>query len=86
MIISRALLPYLVKIGPPRFRRWIVEWIPYWRIQKLRKTIDTMHTVACDIFKAKKDALEKGEEAVVQQIGAGKDIISRLRASWMHHH
>ena len=85
MIIVRQLLPHLVKIGPSRFRRWVVEHTPYWRVQKVKAIIDLMHGVACQIFEAKKAALVKGEETVVQQVGEGKDIISKLRTHSLYH-
>lgn len=78
MVIVRQLLPHLVKIGPSRFRRWVVDHTPYWRVQKVKGVADMMHGIACQIFEAKKSALAKGEEAVVQQVGEGKDIISKL--------
>ena len=37
-----------------------------------------MDDMAHEIYRAKMDALAAGEEAVVQQIGEGKDIMSKL--------
>ncbi|KAH9940844.1 cytochrome P450 [Epithele typhae] len=78
MILVRQLLPQLINIGTPRIRRWIVEYTPHWRVQKLKRIIDSMHTVACSIFEGKKAAFAQGDDAVVQQIGEGKDIVSKL--------
>ena len=40
-----------------------------------------MRSKAREIFEQKKRALELGDEAVKQQVGEGKDIMSILRAS-----
>ena len=40
-----------------------------------------MHEQSIEVYDAKKDALKKGEDAVVQQVGKGKDILSILRES-----
>lgn len=42
---------------------------------------DVMHEESMAVYESKKAALMKGEEAVVQQIGKGKDILSILRKS-----
>ncbi|KAH9934006.1 cytochrome P450 [Epithele typhae] len=72
------LLPQLMSIGSARFRRWVVEHTPSRRVQKVRHIVDSMHEVACAIFEGKKAALTRGDDAVVQQIGEGRDIISKL--------
>lgn len=37
-----------------------------------------MHTTSVDVYNQKKKALAAGDEAVVEQLGAGKDIMSVL--------
>jgi len=44
----------------------------------MRDIVDTLHNISVEIFEAKKEALEKGDEAVTQQISQGKDIMSIL--------
>lgn len=44
----------------------------------MRDMADYMDTIANKIYESKKQAFEKGDEAVSQQIGRGKDIISVL--------
>jgi hypothetical protein len=79
MVLARSyLLPTLIKIGPPKFRRWIVDRIPWKNPQQLREIIDVMHNTSVEIFEKKKRALQEGDAAVSQQIGQGKDIISIL--------
>lgn len=72
------LLPYLVKIGSPRFRRFIVGLLPFQNVQRLRSIVDVMYNTSIEILDAKKRALEEGDDAVSRQIGKGKDIISIL--------
>lgn len=76
------LSPYLVKIGSARFRRWIMDnFLPYPRIQHLKDLIDSMDAQARDLLSKKRLALKEGNEALLQQVGEGKDIMSVLRSS-----
>ena len=65
-------VPYL---GPPKFRRWLVDMYPHPTAQKLKRLIDLTWTTAQDIVKDKKAALEKGD---VSGLSGGKDIVSML--------
>ena len=53
--------------------------IPNW--SELLEVIKTMETQSKNIFYEKRRALEKGDEAIVHQIGEGKDIMSILSTS-----
>jgi hypothetical protein len=72
------LLTTLVKLGPPKFRRFLVNLLPFETVRRLRDIVDIIHTTSVMIFEAKKHALKEGDEAVVKHIGRGKDIISVL--------
>ena len=72
------VLPYVWKIGPASYRRFIVGLLPLKDAHHLRDMADYMYSVGGEIFESKKLALEKGDEAVSQQIGRGKDLISIL--------
>ncbi|TBU28861.1 cytochrome P450 [Dichomitus squalens] len=74
----RIILPFLCKYTSPRLRRWAVGRIPWAPLQKVRGIIDTMDEMSHTIYNAKMSALRKGEEATVQQIGAGNDVMSKL--------
>lgn len=71
------ILATLMKIGSPRFQRFVVDIIPWKKIHQLRDMVDAMHQTSLDIFEAKKKALEKGEGAFEAR-GGGKDIMSIL--------
>lgn len=72
------VLPFVLNIGPASFRRFIIDILPWKNAHKLRDMIDYMHNLGSEILKSKKAALEEGNEAVDQQVGRGKDLISIL--------
>ncbi|KAI0657156.1 cytochrome P450 [Cubamyces menziesii] len=72
------LLPWLVRVGPPSFRRKLVEMAPFGVVQRLRQIIDTIHARSIGIIDEKKAALEQGDEALKEQVGEGKDLMSVL--------
>ncbi|KAF5371889.1 hypothetical protein D9757_010589 [Collybiopsis confluens] len=65
-------------IGTPRFRRFVVNLLPWKDLHDVRDMVDYMYETASGIYKIKKQALEEGGETVRQQIGGGKDLISTL--------
>lgn len=72
------LLTTFVKLGPPRFRRFLVDLLPFENARRLRDIVDIIHNTSVEILEAKKRALWEGDEVVAKQIGRGKDIISIL--------
>ncbi|KAF9236434.1 cytochrome P450 [Melanogaster broomeanus] len=78
MFSAERFLPYLVKIGPPSFRKYIVKNAPWKLVREISSVVDVMDKTCIDVFEAKKKALAEGDEAVVQQVDQGKDIMSIL--------
>lgn len=78
------LLPYFSGIGSPAFRRAVVERIPSVAVQQGRKIVDLMDNTSRDILKAKREVIQRGGEAVTQQVGSGKDIMSVLCEFQLH--
>ncbi|KLO16320.1 cytochrome P450 [Schizopora paradoxa] len=78
MFAVRNFLPLAKLIGTPKIWRKIVEWTPVQRVQQARSIIDLMHETSLEIYSMKLKALEQGDEAVVEQIGNGNDIMSIL--------
>ncbi|KAG5650152.1 hypothetical protein H0H81_000518 [Sphagnurus paluster] len=72
------LLTTAVKIGTPSFRRACIRLFPNKNLHKLRDTVDLMERTSVEIMEGKKRALEKGDEALKEQVSQGKDIISIL--------
>lgn len=73
-----SILPYLTQIGSPRFRRFIVDLLPFKEIQDFKGVLDVLHKTSEEILQSKRKAIAEGDEAVAAQIGRGKDIISIL--------
>jgi hypothetical protein len=78
VIVRTYLLTTLVKLGPPRFRRFLVDLLPFENVRRLRDCVDVMHNTSLEIFEAKKRALKEGDQGIAEQIGGGKDIMSIL--------
>ncbi|KAH0585095.1 hypothetical protein H2248_008356 [Termitomyces sp. 'cryptogamus'] len=72
------LLPTIVKIGSPRFRRWLVDHFPSRRLRAYRDMVDTWHWTMTQIFEEKKRALMGGDEALANQVEQAKDLLSIL--------
>lgn len=75
----RQFLPFLAKIGPARFRRWVVDWIPSKRIQKVKMSSDVMHDSAQTILKERREQLAKCDLNKIAEDERPRDIISVLR-------
>ena len=67
-----------IRLGTSKFRRFIVDLIPWKTVHQLRDIADIIHNTSVEIINSKKRALEEGDEAVARQIGQGKDILSIL--------
>lgn len=75
-------MPNVSELGSPNLRRRVVESIPLKSLRKLISIIDVMDSTSTKIFYAKKKAIEEGDEAVLNQLSKGKDIMSILCASF----
>lgn len=71
-------LPTLIKIGPPRFRRWVVDHLPMKRLRVLRDVVDTLDRTTTEIFEGKKRTLKEGDEALLKRVDQAKDLLSIL--------
>lgn len=67
-----------MKLGPPAFRRFLVRNVPHKSIRRLADIIDVMDRSSTEVLEKKKAALAQGDEAVLKEIGHGKDIMSIL--------
>ena len=76
--VIHANLPKLVRIGPAWFRRKVAEMVPRPFAQRMLRISDVMHAQSVRIIKEKRAALERGDEALKQQVGEGKDLMSVL--------
>lgn len=69
-------VPWLVKLGPPAFRRWLIDLVPSGPIREITDVVDTIERSTTGIYNNKKEAIKKGE--ISTQVGQGKDIITVL--------
>ena len=77
--VFRWAMPYVSHFGTSAFRRKVLEWIPFKRLHRLKHVVDTMHRRAAEIYHEKKILFEHGDEALLMQVGEGKDLMSILR-------
>ena len=67
-----------LKIGTPKFRRFVLDLLPWKNLHKMRDIIDVLTNTSIEIFEEKKKALEKGDNTVTQQIDEGNDVMGIL--------
>ncbi|TFY58649.1 hypothetical protein EVG20_g8067 [Dentipellis fragilis] len=72
--------PWLDKIGSRRFRSFVSHHLLSWwpTFNKLVGIVDVMDETTREVFEYKKAALAEGDDALLQQIGEGQDIMSVL--------
>ncbi|KAM5541912.1 hypothetical protein V8D89_004222 [Ganoderma adspersum] len=78
MEFGRVLLPILEYLGPAWFRRWLVTLIPKDSVQRMKYIVDTMYDRSKEIYETKKALIESGDDAVLHQVGEGRDVMSIL--------
>ncbi|KAJ7157698.1 cytochrome P450, partial [Mycena crocata] len=71
-------VPFVVKIGTPAFRRWVLDMLPSKSLHRLRDMVDLMNDTAKEILAGKKAALESGDFESQERMETGTDIISIL--------
>jgi len=79
--VPLQFLPWFVKIVPVKFRSWLAENAPSRRVQKLRNVVNIMDRTSVEVFEAKKRALQQGDDALIKEVGQGKDIMTILCTS-----
>ena len=72
------LLPTFMKIGSPRFRRFVVDFMPWKKGRKYRDIINVMDKTTVHIFNEKKRTLEAGDKPLMDQVKQAKDLMSIL--------
>ncbi len=59
----------------------ILRWYPHRDVRRLMAISDLMARRSREIVEEKRRLLLEGDEALLQQVGAGKDLMSILRES-----
>ncbi|KAI0644414.1 cytochrome P450 [Trametes meyenii] len=75
---AKQYIPVFEAIVPWSWRRTVVKLLPSPALKKIIATSDTLWHQSTEIYTQKKEALMSGDEAVKQQVGEGKDLISLL--------
>ncbi|KAJ3889779.1 cytochrome P450 [Lentinula edodes] len=70
------LLPLALKILPTYALTFIMNITPWKSLHDVRDMVNYMHELSVEVYEEKKCAFEEGDEAVVKQIGKGKDLLS----------
>nr|BED42971.1 cytochrome P450 monooxygenase [Trametes versicolor] len=71
-------IPSLSYIFPDRLLKRLLSLFPQAEVRRMVAISDTMERRSMEIISEKKHALLKGDDALVHQIGEGKDIMSLL--------
>ena len=73
------LIPALSCYIPEWTIRTMLRWFPHPDVRRVMEIADTMAQRSKEIIDEKRRLLLQGDEAFVQQVGAGKDLMSILR-------
>ena len=74
----KDVLPYLTKLGTRKFRQTAVGMLPHGVLAEIRDAVYTVAEASTQVLNKKSSALEKGDEAMENMAGKGKDILSVL--------
>ncbi|KAG6905984.1 hypothetical protein DXG01_016467 [Tephrocybe rancida] len=77
-IEQEYLLPTLMKISTPKFRRWVLDRFPFKRSHLVHDIVDTWDRTTTDIFEETRTALREGDEGPAKQVGQAKDLMGIL--------
>ncbi|KAA1468089.1 cytochrome P450 [Dentipellis sp. KUC8613] len=76
--VYRVFLPWIVAYVPRPVRAFAARHVPWKAVRSVVSMVDTLHKMSMKIVSEKRMALLKGDEAVLHQIGEGRDILSVL--------
>ena len=77
--LARQFLPFVVKCGTPALLGFLARIVPWKDLREVVDIVDIMDASTTVIYQQKIDALRAGDDAMMQQVGEGKDIMSVLR-------
>ena len=79
----RQIFPFIVKYTSAKFRKLVMNILPWKKLHVLRDISYMLHEMATEVLESKRSALAKGDVAVAEQVGQGKDLMSIL-CEWVN--
>ena len=76
----RQATPYMLMLGPPQFRRWLLDRVPVARVQRFKELVDTLWARSTEILAASRRRVEKARAEGVEDADT-KNLVSVLRES-----
>ncbi|KAB5592713.1 Cytochrome P450 family protein [Ceratobasidium theobromae] len=71
------ILPYLYRFGTPSFRRWVLKYIPWGPVQRLRYAVSMQNAQAEEVLRARQALISSGVD-LSSLVGRGRDIMTLL--------
>jgi hypothetical protein len=65
-------------LGIPSVLERLLPYVPIKRVQHIRHITETLDEASREVYENKKEAVQRGDDAVMRQLGKGKDIMSIL--------
>ncbi|KAF9522379.1 cytochrome P450 [Crepidotus variabilis] len=81
VVLQNYILPSVMKIGTARFRRFMLDLLPFRVLHDVKDISDVMHSTSVEIYNSNMRALSEGNDAFIDHITGGKDLISTLMKS-----
>ena len=72
-------MPYIGYLGPAWFRKWLLDFVPDPKVQRVKRLTYMVHNRSMEIFEEKKAAIKRGDQEILHVVGEGKDVMSILR-------
>ena len=70
------MLPYARAVVPAKLRGFLARIAPFSAARDMKLHADFVAQELKQLFDVKKHAIEEGDEAIAQQLGGGKDLMS----------
>ncbi|KAI0764528.1 cytochrome P450 [Trametes elegans] len=78
LMFWRPLLPWVRRTFPAWLLGAAVAVLPWPALRKMREISESVHKTSQQALKRKMDLLRRGDEAILQEVGEGKDLMSVL--------
>lgn len=76
--LLRLLTPFITRLGPPGFRRFMLRFVPIKAVHKVKAMADAMEETCMAILKTKRERSRAGEAEKNGVVDDEKDVLSIL--------